>query len=88
MDYSNHIRPTAIDLTVNKALQIDLPTFCIHRLAISIEFYDICGHYPAGRHVAGQQEMVWPPIVPYTDMAESVEDTLVEQNVIRADKVF
>jgi hypothetical protein len=88
VDDGADLRPGAIDLGVDEALEIDGTAIVAEGSGVEIEGHDIRFRHQPGRHVAGQQEGVFALVVAHADMAEAVDDALVEQDAVGGDEIL
>ena len=77
----------AIDLRVDETLEVDRRSIGFHCCSVEVEFQDVVLGDLSWSHVASQQEPGWVLIVADTDVAESIDYALVEQNVVGDDEI-
>src|SRR6185312_11563635 len=82
VDDSVDVRPGPVDLAGEEALAVVLLAAIRYRLAVEAEFADIAWRHDAGRDIARHDEALGILIVPRADMAEAVEDLVIEQDQI------
>ena len=78
----------AIDLAMDKSLEVDLAAGGVYRLAVQSEFNDVIGLHTTWRHVSREQELVGALVVANTDMPEGINDALVKENMVGDDKIL
>src|SRR5690606_33327001 len=76
------VRPATVDFAMDEALKIDLATVGIHRIPIQGELDDILSAHTAWRHIAGKQETVRPSVMTDADMSETIDNALVEKDMV------
>ena len=77
----------AIDLRVDETLEVDGRSIGFHCCSVEVKFQDVVWGDLSWSHVASQQEPGWILIVADTDVPESIDYALVEQNVVGDDEI-
>ena len=88
MNDGGDVRVFAIDLAMDVAFGVEPAAVGRNRLAVEAVFQDIVGGDRAGRDIARQQKAIGALVMPHADMAECIDDALVEQNMIGGDEVI
>ena len=83
----HHIRPGAINLAVDEALDIGAPALHIVHVAVQVAGQNIVSHHQCRGHAAGDQKALGVGVVTHADVAKTVEHAFVHQNVIGHDQV-
>jgi hypothetical protein len=88
MDHRHDIRPRFIDFAVDKALAVMLLAAIGRRNALERELSNIGLGHDAGRDVARHHIALRVLVMPDADMAEAVENLMIEENEIGRDQIF
>jgi hypothetical protein len=82
MHDGNHIWPLAVNLAVDESLQIHGWAARCDWSSIEIELQHILFGDKCRRHASGEQKAIGLSRMTHTDMAETVDHALIEQNMI------
>ena len=82
-----HVRPSAIDFTVNEPLEVYASAVGVEGSAIEVERDDVVAPHQCRRHVARQQEVHGRLVMAHADVTETIDDTLVVQDAVGDDEL-
>ncbi len=81
VDHRGDIGAGAVDLAMDEALQIDRAATRRQGIAVKVELQDVVRGDEGGRQIPGQEKPVGRLVVANADMAEGIDDTVVEEDV-------
>src|SRR5712664_2656301 len=86
--HGHHLRPRAVDLAVNVALDESLALVARQRLAVGVELHQVGSGHQCRRARARHEEMLRPAVAARADMAVGIEHLVRGENAARCDQVL
>lgn len=88
VNHRHDIGAGAVNFAMDEALQIDFAAARGQWVSVKIEFKNIIRGDKGGRQVSGQEKAINRLVVADADMAEGVDDTVIEENMVGQNQIL